>query len=76
VAQGAFLQRLGLAERAQRLMQAAAAAAPVGQGAAAAQRLAEEAQRLAHPEHMGTVYKVLALLQSQAAAERVPGFKD
>jgi len=66
--QGAFLQRLGLAARVARLVAAA------GEGSQAAQRLAAEATRLAHPSEMGDVYKAMAIVPAAAAAQLAPFF--
>lgn len=66
--QGAFLQKLGLAARVQRL------AATAGEDSPAAQRLREEASRLAHPDEMGAVYKVMAIVPAAAASAFTPFF--
>ena len=64
ITQGAFLQRMGLAARLARLC----AAAPPAEQA----RLQGEAQRLAHPEQMGSIYKALALVAVPSGASKTP----
>jgi len=65
--QGAFLQRCGLGERLQGLLDRLAP------GDGQAERLVGEARRLAHPEEMGGVFKVMAIVP-QHAREGLEGF--
>ncbi|MEM6441129.1 MAG: SAM-dependent methyltransferase [Pseudomonadota bacterium] len=64
--QGAFLERLGLTERALALARAAGAAA-------GAEAVAAAHRRLAHPEEMGTLFKALAVWPAGGA--RPPGLE-
>lgn len=62
--QGAFLGRLGIAARAERLAR--------GRGAEVAARLAADVRRLTDPAEMGTLFKALALTPS--GSRPPPGF--
>ena len=66
VAQGEFLQRMGLAARLARAVNAK----PEEK-----ERLEMEAKRLAHPDEMGGVYKAVAIVHSDVA-NAVPGFGE
>jgi NADH dehydrogenase [ubiquinone] 1 alpha subcomplex assembly factor 7 len=66
VSQGEFLQRLGLAARLTRAVHATPAERD---------RLCAEATRLAHPDEMGAIYKVLAIVHADAC-KGTPGFGD
>jgi SAM-dependent MidA family methyltransferase len=65
VAQGAFLERLGITARAEAL--ARGREGPVGAAIVAAHR------RLTHPDEMGSLFQVLALTPGDA---RPPGFEE
>lgn len=64
--QGAFLSRLGIAARAERLA--------AGKDAATTAAIAAAVRRLTAPDAMGTLFKVLGVSQSGLAA--LPGFDD
>jgi len=71
--QGAFLQRLGLVERLERL---AKGLQGKGEGGweGSVERLYGEAKRLAHPSDMGSVYKVIAIFPEEGGkGEEVEG---
>ncbi|MCB1352832.1 MAG: SAM-dependent methyltransferase [Rhodobacteraceae bacterium] len=65
VAQGVFLERLGITARAQSLAR--------GKSGAAFQSIAAAHRRLTHPAEMGNLFQVLALLPETAA--QPPGFE-
>lgn len=69
VGQGIFLQRLGLIERGSQLLAAANAQA---EGLELAERLQRGLNRLAAPEQMGNLFKVMAF--GPAALTHLPGF--
>lgn len=62
ITQGTFLQRMGLGARLQRLLSSPSAS----KDPSVQQRLLGEAERLAHPEQMGSVYKVMAVTAGPA----------
>lgn len=64
LAQGVFLERLGITARAQALAR--------GRGAAEAAAIAAAHRRLTHPDEMGNLFRVLALLPEGAPPP--PGF--
>jgi NADH dehydrogenase [ubiquinone] 1 alpha subcomplex assembly factor 7 len=64
VGQGAFLERLGITERARALA--------LGRGDAGVEAIAAAHRRLTHPDEMGNLFQVLALLRQGAPTP--PGF--